>query len=414
MAVTGRPDGLAIATPINGALRVTGQIAAQAGNVTGAIAGLVNRGLGQSVQGITGRTLDQRADVRGNVAVTARPVLTADWRVAPNLSAAVTIGEGALSIAGIKLNIAKETKPLIDRSVAEQVAALEARVRNDPFLGQAARREWAKLCRAIPLGAQRAGLPDLWLELRPTRAIAAQPRVDAAAVTLTIGVEAETRITPAATTPQCPFPERLELVPATRSRVAIAVPIDLPFTEVSRLLDEKLKGRSFPQDGSGPLAVTVLHSEIAASGDRLLISLRVKARERASWLGLGAEADVHIWGRPTLDAATQTLRLADMMLAVESEAVFGLIGAAARAAIPYLQAAIADSATVDLKPFAASARRSIGEALAEFRQAGDGFQADASITDIRLAAIEFDARTLRVIAEAEGQLGVMVTQLKGM
>ncbi len=69
-------------------------------------------------------------------------------------------------------------KPLLDRAVGEQIGALQGRIRNDPFIEQAARREWVKLCRSIPLkGAP--GVPDLWLEVKPVRAVAAQPKVDA-------------------------------------------------------------------------------------------------------------------------------------------------------------------------------------------------------------------------------------------
>ena len=83
--------------------------------------------------------------------------------------------------------------------------------------------------------------------------------------------------------------------------------------------------------------MTIQRATVAASGDRLLISLRVKANEKKSWFGLGAEADVHVWGKPVLDPAQQVLRLTDIELDVESEEAFGLLGAAARAAIPYRQ-----------------------------------------------------------------------------
>ena len=65
---------------------------------------------------------------------------------------------------------------------------------------------------------------------------------------------------------------------------------------------------------------------------------------------------MHIWGKPVLDQKNQILRLTDLTLAVESEAAFGLLGAAARAAMPYLQKALADKAVIDLKPFAADAQ----------------------------------------------------------
>ncbi len=124
--------------------------------------------------------------------------------------------------------------------------------------------------------------------------------------------------------------------------------------------------------------VEVLKVHVGAAGDRLLIALDVKAREKKSWFGFGATATVQIWGKPVLDAQNQILRLTDVSLAVESEAAFGLLGAAARAAMPYLQKALAEKAVVDLKPFAADAKKKIAAALADFQQNSEGVQVDAS------------------------------------
>jgi hypothetical protein len=287
-------------------------------------------------------------------------------------------------------------------------------VRNDPAIEIAARREWAKMCRSIPLGKATPGLPDLWLEVRPTRAFAAQPKIDAAAVTITVGVQAETRIAPVETKPDCPFPVALELVPPMeQGRVSIGVPVDMPFTEANKLIDAQLKGRAFPENGSGNVAVTIDHAELAASGDRLLISLRVKAAEKASWFGFGANATVHVWGKPVLDSANQVLRFTDITIDVDSEAAYGLLGAVARAALPYVKDAIAENARIDLKPFAANARRSIEAALADFRKSERDLQVEAEITELRLAGIEYDAKTLRIIAEAEGTAKVAISALPG-
>jgi hypothetical protein len=412
LAVTGRPDGMAVSTALTGTLHVTGQIATQVGNIGGALGGIVNQNLGQGLQNLTGKTLDQHADIRGNVTIQSRPAIAANWRMEPNLTAQVSVGDSALSIAGIKIGVANEVKPFLDRQVNEQVGALQARLRADPFLEQAARRQWAKMCRSVSLGAAGAGLPDLWLEIRPTRAFAGQPRVDAASLTLVIGVQAETRVVPGETKPNCPFPANLELVPQSdQGRVNIAVPIDVPFTEVNRLLAAQLTGKTFPQDGGGAYEATIRSASIAASGDRLLISLLVKAREKASWLGLGAEANVHVWGRPVLDREHQILRLTDISLDVDSEAAFGLLSAAARAAIPYLKDALAENAVIDLKPFAANARNSMEAAITEFRTVAAGIRADVNLTDLRLLDIEFDAKTLRVIAEANGTANVTVSSL---
>jgi hypothetical protein len=326
--------------------------------------------------------------------------------------AQVAIADASLAILGVKLSVSNEVKPLLDRTVNEQVAALQARVRNDPFLEIAARREWAKMCRSIALGANAPGMPNLWLELRPTRAFAAQPRINETALTVTIGVQAETRIVPNETKPDCPFPAQLDLVPQMeQGRVSIAVPIDIPFTEVNRLLEVQLKGKTFPQDKSSAFAATVQKVNLAASGDRLLISLRVKASENKSWFGLGAEATIHVWGRPVLDRERQMLRLTDVALDVESEAAFGLLGAAARAAVPYLETSLTEQAVVDLVPLAANARKSIEAAISDFRKSADGVRVDAAVTSLRLVGIEFDAKTLRVIAEADGTVRVAVSAL---
>ena len=416
IAVSGRPDALAVSTGLLGTFRATGKLGAQVGNAVGGAVGnaasLLGGDLGRQVQDFAGKTFDQRVDVRGTVVVTSRPALAPTWRIVPNLTAQVNISDVTIPVAGFRLSASNEVKPVVDQSVRQQVAALDARVRNDPFLEQAARREWAKMCRAISLGAAAAGVPDLWLEIRPTRAFAAQPRIDANALHLVIGVQAETRVVPNETKPNCPFPAQLELVPQIdKGRVAIGVPIDVPFTEVNRLLEAQLKDRSFPEDGRSPVEVTVRRTTVAASGDRLLISLVVKAREKKSWLSLGAEATLHIWGRPALDRQNQILKLSDIELDVESEAAFGLLGAAAQAARPQLRAALAERAAVDLKPFAADARNRVDAALAAFRQQQNGVRVDASVTALRLVGIAFDAKTLRVIAEADGVVDVAVTTL---
>src|SRR5262249_24618471 len=126
IAVAGRPEGLTVSTTLNGTLRVTGQIANQAGTLGGTLGGLINSNVGQSLQNLTGRTLDQRADVRGTVTILARPVIGANWRIEPNLAAQVAVGDSALSIAGIKLNVGNEVKPFLDRTVNEQMAAMQS------------------------------------------------------------------------------------------------------------------------------------------------------------------------------------------------------------------------------------------------------------------------------------------------
>ena len=74
-----------------------------------------------------------------------------------------------------------------------------------------------------------------------------------------------------------------------------------------------------------------------------------------------------------------------------------------------------EKAVLDLKPFANDTRAKIAAALKEFQQSGSsGVRVDASVNGLRLTGIEFDTRTLRVIAEATGAVKVVVTQLPRM
>ena len=417
ISATGAQEVLSLATPLTGTLNVTGSLSAKAtGAVGDALGSLLGGNAAKQIGSINIKSINANAEIKGNVVITARPTLAPTWRVEPNLTAQVTLGDTNLSVAGARVNVPAQVKPLIDKTVNDQLAAVQTRIRNDPTFEQNARAQWAKICRSIPLqGAGAASsLPPLWLELRPTRAIAAQPRIDASAVTLTLGIEAETRITPAQTKPDCPFPATLAIVTATPSRISIGVPIDMPFTDVNKIVEAQFAGRTFPEDGSGSVNVTVKRATVTASGDRLLISLLVNAKEKESFVGFGGEAQVYIWGKPVLDQAQQTLRLTDVELAVESEAAFGLLGAAARAAVPHLQKALADKAAIDLKPFATNAQKKIAAVIADFQKNENGVRVSAEITSLRLADIAFDSKTLRVIAEAAGAINVAVTALPGL
>ncbi len=98
---------------------------------------------------------------------------------------------------------------------------------------------------------------------------------------------------------------------------------------------------------------------------------------------------------------------------MQSNAAFGLLGAAAQAATPLLQSTLADQAVIDLKPFAADAKTRIATAVAGFANQSPGMSADLTINDLRLVGIAYDDKTLRIIAEADGTVNLAITSLAG-
>ena len=413
IATLGSQNVLALSTPLDGKLTVLGSLSTAGGTALGnALTNVLGANAAKQIGNVSIKNLNANAAISGNVAMTARPEILTNWRIDPKLTAQVTLNDSSLTVAGAKMAVPAQVKPLIDKTVNEQIALLQQRLRNDKSLETNARREWAKMCRSFALPAASAGMPALWLEMRPVKAVAAQPRIDANNATLMLGLQAETRVVSTETKPDCPFPKTLEIVPPVDGgRVNIGIPIDLPFTEVSKIVEAQLTGRIFPEDGSGSVDVTVKSAAIGAAGDRLLISLLVNAKEKTSYLGLGGDATIHIWGRPVLDQRQQILKLTDLDLAVESDAAFGLLGAAARPAIPYLQRALEQRATIDLKSFATNAQQKIASIVSDFRKNDQGIRVEASVAAVRLGSIAFDSDTLRVIAEAEGAISVAVTSI---
>jgi hypothetical protein len=419
-AVANRNEGLAVSTALSGSMRGgrqpdnTGQSpSGRAGNLQNLLGNLFGSNApSPDRQDPTDRAAGQRAEIRGSATLIARPVLLPQWRMDPNLTSEVTIADASFSVMGTRLSVPDAIKPLIDRAINEQVSFLQGRMRDDATFERTARQEWATMCRSVYLGSIRPDLPHLWLEMRPTRAFAAQPRFDPSAINLTIGALAETRIVPNETKPDCPFPAQLDIVePVEQGRISIAVPIDIPFTEVDRLVGEQLKDKVFPEDRTGAFAATVQSVNFAASGDRLLISLGLRANETKTWFGFGASATIHVWGRPALDRARQMLRFNDLALDVESEAALGMLGVAAHTAMPYLVKGLQDHAVVDLAPITDGIRKNIAATVTEFRKRTDSVRVDADIVDLRLVDLDFDAKTLRIIAEVDGTLRVNVTKL---
>jgi hypothetical protein len=108
------------------------------------------------------------------------------------------------------------------------------------------------------------------------------------------------------------------------------------------------------------------------------------------------------------------LRLVNIEMAVESEAAFGLLGAAARAVMPHLQKVLADKAIVDLKPFLGDAQKMVASAIADLQKSDDAVRVAAEIANLDLADIAYDSKTLRLIVEASGSINVTVAALPGL
>jgi hypothetical protein len=167
VAVKGAAEQVTVTAPLTGTLSAKGSLSTSAQNKVGDTLGkLFGDKIAKQV-GVNIKSLSASGDIKGMIAITARPKVLPDWHVDPNLSAQVLLSDSNVAVAGARINVPAQVKPVIDKAVNEQVAQLQQTIRNDGALERSARREWARICRSIPL--QGAGVPNgFWLELRPT------------------------------------------------------------------------------------------------------------------------------------------------------------------------------------------------------------------------------------------------------
>jgi len=405
MAVTGNNDVLSLSSSFTGKVNAKGTLTPMATTLSQVLSKDAKRAAPSG-------NINANADISGNITISARPRLAAAWYLEPNFTSEITLKSGNIKMGGTSINLPDRVKPLIENVVNEQLNMAGERIRKDPTLRETARAQWSKACRSIPLQAS-AELPQLWLELKPVRAIASQPQIDASALTLFLGLEAETRITATETTPDCPFPDTITIGPPSGTGVNISMPIDVSFTEINRILQTHLVGQTFPKDGSGRVKVTINAASVTPSPPWLITSLTIRAIEKKGLFGAGIHATLQIRGRPVLDQAQQTLRLTDIQLSGDSEALERLSPVAARMVTSYLQQTLAEHAVLDLKPFAASAKDSITKAIATYRKNDQDLRVDAAIDSLVLSDIAFDAKIMRVTVEAGANLAVTIAKARG-
>ena len=136
IAATGAQDVLSLTTPLTGTLNVTGSLSVErrpARSATRSAACSAATSPSRSAAS-TSRTSMPAPRSRATSPSPRGRSSPANWRIEPNLAAQVNLGDTSLSVAGARVNVPAQVKPLIDKTVADQINAVQARMRNDPAL----------------------------------------------------------------------------------------------------------------------------------------------------------------------------------------------------------------------------------------------------------------------------------------
>ena len=106
ISATGADNTLSLTTPLSGTLKVKGSLSAEAeGAIGNALGNLLGGNVAKQIGRVNIKNLNANAEIKGNVVMTARPVLTANWRIDPGMTAQVHLGDTNLSVAGARVTM---------------------------------------------------------------------------------------------------------------------------------------------------------------------------------------------------------------------------------------------------------------------------------------------------------------------
>ena len=260
---------------------------------------------------------------------------------------------------------------------------------------RAAKREWDKLCRSVPFGSDS----QLWLEIKPVTARAAQLQIDSDNIRFQLGLDAQTRVITEETQPDCPFPETLILEAPHPGHIEIMLLAEIDYATLEAILAKEVVGKTFGED----ISVTVEAVKLRPHGDSLLLETMVAAKA-AGWLGTRAEGTLYLLAKPQLDAEAQTITLSGAALDTASRNA--LVDAMGEAFEPLLLRSLGNRMTLDLGPKHKELRARADAAL-DALSSGD-VAVDGRVEDVRLSRLDIEREHLRLVAAARGSVTASV------
>lgn len=407
MALSGAEGWLDTSTSASGVARVKGKARIIRGDL-GRLLGKLNP---------TTVPFSASADIAADLRLRARPLLKENWRLDAEIQPSVRIREARIPILNItSLSVRGKLQDAIDPELRQLAAQLRQSLADDPFLENAARKAWDDLCRAhrvsVPADGAAGTPTDLWIIVRPVAFHAAQPVIDAAGLTIHLGVEAETWISGREEVLDCTPMPALSIGTAEPG-VALQVPVQLDYATLSQTAG-RIVGQTIDV-GNGSLAV--IPRDVRISGADGAVTVEIDADLRPDgffgWLFGPTEGWVRLTSTPVLDAKKQEISFSQSRIEARSKDFDSLTRAIADLAQGQLVETFERNARFDLAKTAADAQAEVEQAAASLRAEGlgDAVVADASINELRLKSLVTNADGLIIVGVAKGLIRFDVREI---
>jgi hypothetical protein len=409
LAVSGSSGTLAVTTTIGGFARISGEVQIIRGDI-GRLLGKLNP---------TRVPFSAHVDILADATATTSPALIdGQWRIAPNFTAQAPLGRAEIPILDItRISVRDKLQPELDGKLRALEAGLNAKIAADPFLETAARRAWQDLCRNWPITIRAGGREEsLFLRAEPTAMGLSGLTVDAAGLAATVGVTANLVLGERFVEPQCnPFPSAPTVASASGFR--LAVPVEIAWGTLSRLVTDELKMAPIPVPGD-VVSATVERIDLSdAGGRRIRADLRVTARGKGflGWFPSVVTGTLRLSAEPVFEPTgdRKVLRFQKATFEATDDGVWERAQAgAANLLKEALPKDFADKAVIDIAQYEKTARdraREAMRALQERRIAGEALTvAEASAPDVMIMGITVWPNALQVEVVAEGKIEVAV------
>lgn len=395
IALSGGDGWLDASTSARGSARLSGRATIVRGDL-GRLLGKLNP---------TTIPFSASADIAADLRLRARPRLAENWRLDADIEASAQIREASIPILNItRISVRGELQREVDGKLRDLADELRRRLADDPFLENAARKAWTDLCKAHPVAT--GATADIWLVVEPIAFHASQPMIDAAGMTVALGLEAETRLLSYEQAPECrPLPPLR--IDRAQPGLSLTVLATLDYAALSSALMAQIDDERIDV-ADGALTLTPRDLRLSSDGAALSVEVDVDVRPSGfwSWLFGSTRAWVRLTTTPRLDAAQQRLTFTDSGVEAKSDDFGDAAGNLAELAQSMLVRRFEEAAVVDLAPYATRARDDAEKAAQSLDTADLGGLAveTARIDPPRLESVTPGPDALELVMVATGEL----------
>lgn len=361
---------------------------------------------------LVGLPVAAQADLGARITVSASPILRHDWRIDPNLTAAVDVTKARIPIKKIgSVSVKRLLLKELHGKIAELERDLNKNISENQFIEDAARRVMTRICGLHDFEASD-GQPG-WLRVSPEVWEAAQPFVYEDGILVGLGLTARMDIAvgPRPVEPDCSFGGPLELLDAMPEPVvSLSATGQVSWDDLSQYATQKLAGGAINGDAGGQtIAVQPTKVTLSPYGSGILVSMDFEGA-LGGWLGSKLAGSIHFLARPVLDPQREELRLDDVTLWVDSAQAMSATGPVGKVAGPFLEDLVASKARIDLGEAAAKARASVTRAQGQLNARAllnDGYRLEGGIDHIELSDVVVSEAALLLRLTAKGALRVV-------